>query len=540
MLRFLRAIVSSRFETPVASATLARLGVECLEGRVVPSTTPVEGHTWTGAVAGFRFNFPPADHVTAVIDWGDGKPPSTVDATPAQATGGPVLDWVVNGSHEYDHWGTYQLHVTAHDDQGREYDTTRQFQVAWAPVTLNAKPIQAVQGKTDDFVVATGTYDRPEFHQATTGDLVATIYWGYPTHSSDQVKVQVAADGTFTVHAPHRYDIPGSLPVQVNLAFPDHAHGDVLLGPAPSVYTRANVTPSAVAGPLPVGNTYDPATDPWSPQNLGLTPGATGLAASVERDAVLAAASIRDAFVNIMESPLLRVAVSLGGNALALEQAAQQQFAQSATQTLKGLAARDANQLAHSAANSGEVGASGAGLTPVPVNAHLQPRPNMPGFTVSYLGGYVYYGPTDGLARSTLIEAIISKEMITRSGARGFGTHALNDIIPPGYQPTIGNLFARGHLLAKLLGGAGDVPQNLVTLYQRAVNSGAMSTFEKQVANAVDAGKTIYYQVVPIYNGANPMPESLVLAAQSTDGTFRQALQIYNQAGGGTRTLFIQ
>lgn len=63
------------------------------------------------------------------------------------------------------------------------------------------------------------------------------------------------------------------------------------------------------------------------------------------------------------------------------------------------------------------------------------------------------------------------------------GTHARESIIPPGYESGKGQ--ARGHLLARWLGGSGDIPENLFTITQNPTNSPEMSNFERKIYNAV-------------------------------------------------------
>lgn len=68
-----------------------------------------------------------------------------------------------------------------------------------------------------------------------------------------------------------------------------------------------------------------------------------------------------------------------------------------------------------------------------------------------------------------------------------------------------GSLYneARGHLLADKLGGSGDLEENLVTLTHDPINTPIMrDEVEKRVADAVDVGETIQYNVRAIYDRA--------------------------------------
>jgi DNA/RNA non-specific endonuclease len=62
---------------------------------------------------------------------------------------------------------------------------------------------------------------------------------------------------------------------------------------------------------------------------------------------------------------------------------------------------------------------------------------------------------------------------------------------PEGWS--LGSGLDRGHLLARQLGGVGDDRRNLVPLY-RDVNRGAMKDYENEVATAIEAGQTVYFQ----------------------------------------------
>jgi hypothetical protein len=64
-------------------------------------------------------------------------------------------------------------------------------------------------------------------------------------------------------------------------------------------------------------------------------------------------------------------------------------------------------------------------------------------------GGLIDYGKIDSLGRRSGIEACLTPKMMNT------GTKASGRTTPPGYRQ--GRLYARSHLLAKLLGGSGDV-----------------------------------------------------------------------------------
>ena len=94
--------------------------------------------------------------------------------------------------------------------------------------------------------------------------------------------------------------------------------------------------------------------------------------------------------------------------------------------------------------------------------------PSTPGTVVNEL---------DALGRSTGAAATITRE---RCGpARGL---LVGEV--PGYGGRAAG-HAKGHLIARLLGGSGDDARNLTTLYQNPANTPVMSGFERQIARAV-------------------------------------------------------
>lgn len=123
---------------------------------------------------------------------------------------------------------------------------------------------------------------------------------------------------------------------------------------------------------------------------------------------------------------------------------------------------------------------------------------------------FIEYRPLDGQGRPTGIQARIKRPI------RG-GTHANPSIRPPGFLGGAAN-HARGHLLARQLGGSGDDRRNLVTLIHIPVNTPIMRGFETRVRKAVDARETVLYSVTPNYKGKNPMPASVTINARGNKG----------------------
>jgi DNA/RNA non-specific endonuclease/Bacterial TSP3 repeat len=149
----------------------------------------------------------------------------------------------------------------------------------------------------------------------------------------------------------------------------------------------------------------------------------------------------------------------------------------------------------------------------IPSIARIRPPvpPLRPGVVASEL---------DSLGRTTGAAATITRRML------GTGTSASRSVRPAGFAGGQAN-HARGHLIARQLGGSGRDPRNLVTLYQNPVNTPVMRGFEQQVANAVRAGQTVRYEALPIYRGSELIPRAITLRATGNRG-FRLNVTILN------------
>jgi RHS repeat-associated protein len=82
-----------------------------------------------------------------------------------------------------------------------------------------------------------------------------------------------------------------------------------------------------------------------------------------------------------------------------------------------------------------------------------------------------------------------------------------------------GWLWARGHLIARSLGGPGDSVNNLIPVIQNPINSPYMSSIEKEVKMAVLNGQVVDYYVTPIYSDStNPVPWAIHIVAYGSGG----------------------
>lgn len=125
----------------------------------------------------------------------------------------------------------------------------------------------------------------------------------------------------------------------------------------------------------------------------------------------------------------------------------------------------------------------------------------------------IHYGELDSLGRATGVDATITVDMV------GTGTPAKSSIKPAGFGGQKAG-HARGHLLGNQLGGAGDDPRNLTTLFQNPVNHPVMSSVEGSVRKAVEAGEVVQYSVKPIYEGNTLIPSGVTIKAVGDKGFY--------------------
>jgi hypothetical protein len=112
----------------------------------------------------------------------------------------------------------------------------------------------------------------------------------------------------------------------------------------------------------------------------------------------------------------------------------------------------------------------------------------------------------------------------------GTGSRASEAIVPPGYKP--GRVYARGHLLARQLGGSGTDARNIVTLFQNPANSPVMSSLEAQIRAAIEGGQIVSFEAVPVYMESALIPRGVTIRAEGDQG-FLLYVTILNASGGG-------
>ena len=140
---------------------------------------------------------------------------------------------------------------------------------------------------------------------------------------------------------------------------------------------------------------------------------------------------------------------------------------------------------------------------------------------IARLGGAVDYGQVNPITgQRSGVRATISPAMVAAAARDELGSAADPDIRPPGLDELPARNRARAHLLGRQLGGSGDLPANLVALYQTRANTPVMRDYESAVAEAVRAGETIRYSVRPRYPSAtfNGAPSAIRITATGNHG----------------------
>ena len=149
---------------------------------------------------------------------------------------------------------------------------------------------------------------------------------------------------------------------------------------------------------------------------------------------------------------------------------------------------------------------------------------------ITRLGGTVQYGQVNPITgQRSGVRATITPAMVAAAARDELGSAADPDIRPPGLDQLPARNRARAHLLGRQLGGSGDLPANLVALYQTRANTPVMRDYETAVAEAVRAGEVVRYSVRPRYPSptSNGPPTAIRITATGDRG-FRLDVTIAN------------
>jgi DNA-entry nuclease len=150
--------------------------------------------------------------------------------------------------------------------------------------------------------------------------------------------------------------------------------------------------------------------------------------------------------------------------------------------------------------------------------------------TIRRLRGAVSYGRVDPrTGQRSGITATITPAMVAAADRDELGSEPDESIRPPGLAQLPSRNHARGHLLGRQLGGSGQVSSNLIAMYQSRANSPVMRDYETMVADAVQAGETVRYEVRPLYRSASDRgaPIAVRIRASGNHG-FRMDVEIAN------------
>ena len=171
------------------------------------------------------------------------------------------------------------------------------------------------------------------------------------------------------------------------------------------------------------------------------------------------------------------------------------------------------------------------GVLPLPPEAtRPSPEANNNAAAIGRLGGAVEYGRVDrATGQRSGVSATITPAMVAAAARDQLGSAADPSIRPPGLDQLPVRNRARAHLLGRQLGGTGDLPANLVALYQTRANTPVMRDYETAVAGAARAGEVIRYAVHPRYPSATfeGAPSAIRITANGDRG-FRLDVTIAN------------
>ncbi|MFF8916666.1 RHS repeat-associated core domain-containing protein [Streptomyces sp. NPDC015032] len=135
-------------------------------------------------------------------------------------------------------------------------------------------------------------------------------------------------------------------------------------------------------------------------------------------------------------------------------------------------------------------------------------------------GGRVVF-TQDEHGRPSEMHATVTRDMLDE------GTLANNSLRPQGFLHGNDYNQARGHMLARMLGGTGDNLDNLFTITQNPTNSPHMRDLEQQIYDAVAgnpaqsvAGQTVQYSVYLEYTDgrADSVPSRIYMQADGSHG----------------------
>jgi hypothetical protein len=232
------------------------------------NVTAPEGHTVSWTMATFTDANPlgTADDYTAVIDWSDGTPATTISGSPQIGETSGVFS--VTSSHDYTEEGVYTLSVVISDEGGA---TTTVHPVATvSDPSVMATPVAIVATEGASTTVNVATFTDPGGAEAS-GDYSATIDWG-DNHSTTGTISPADANGVFTVSGTHLYVEEGTYTASVIIS---HESALPVTLSTTAKVSDPSVDPTAAAGTIPatagtsVTANVATFTDPGGPEVVG-------------------------------------------------------------------------------------------------------------------------------------------------------------------------------------------------------------------------------------------------------------------------------
>jgi hypothetical protein len=128
------------------------------------------------------------------------------------------------------------------------------------------------------------------------------------------------------------------------------------------------------------------------------------------------------------------------------------------------------------------------------------------GLDVGSSGGWIQYG---GITRGQRlgVEAVVTRGMLRKGSSASYNFRFLTR--------KAGLIIVRGHLLARVLGGSGANPRNLIPLYHSRNNLPMFADIERRIMHFVRNGNVAHVIVRPQYTAPYPNAMSVFPSAVS-------------------------
>lgn len=157
-----------------------------------------------------------------------------------------------------------------------------------------------------------------------------------------------------------------------------------------------------------------------------------------------------------------------------------------------------------------------------------------------YVSDTFYLSNLDEFNRVGFSKALLTPETYRGSSDRKENSN-ISNIKPTGWkQKKVNNsyLYNRSHLIGYAMTTEGDVDSipNLMTGTRdfNADSEWGMWAYEYKVQEAVKSGKTVYYEVNPVFEGNNLVADGVQMRAWATDDSLDFNVFIYNVQDGVT------